>query len=631
MISLSYNGLKDREKAIASPIRDTCEWLFSNATYERWQSTTGLLWLKGKPGAGKSTITSHLVKRLQARACQSQGESLVVSHFFYAGGSKLQKSLLGFYRSLLHQLVRKDNMLAQEFVQHCAERCANEEKPMALFEWHQNDLRTELVSLLAKASARYRVFIVLDALDECENESSGRIIQSLLADLCSGPSKKCPSLSVCISCRPFPAVMRLYDYEITVDECNGEDINTAIIAQLGPQALSSSPVIEQTIRDKASGIFQWVLLVVERIIAMDNDGEGSRAMLREITNTPLELRDIYEGLLRKTTRKDAGDALHLMQWVSFAARPLTLNELRTALVMDESCSPGRSVMECIELNEGCEDVLQMEKRVRALSKGLLEVKTLADTRLVQFIHQSAREYVVWDGLTRLYDMQRAWRAPHEDHKISANDRLAKSCVRYLLVEEILTMGKEDLDLAPRLESFPFCEYAAKFWTWHVRASDHPAISPRYLVEACQWPSAEILQGWARIYNASSDIRMRDESKEANDLLFVAISEDLNQVLRCILDRQSGKGQLTILAHPTSIWPLIRDFRTHARIRTHIGGKSSISWESGGSQDASRAWIQRHYTYELGNDAVAQSCKNILVRDCTNAARCRSGCQPTRRS
>ena len=85
----------------------TCMWLLDQTQYKDWldpekiQNHHGFLWVKGKPGAGKSTMMKYAL----ARAKQAMTSSVIISFFFNARGETLEKTTLGMYRSLLFQLL----------------------------------------------------------------------------------------------------------------------------------------------------------------------------------------------------------------------------------------------------------------------------------------------------------------------------------------------------------------------------------------------------------------------------------------------------------------------------------------------------------------------------------------------
>lgn len=76
--SLCFFQLEAREHSIGDAQKHTAEWLLSHGLFTTWLDhdrssldQRKFLWLKGKPGAGKSTITKHIYKKLKRRATLS--------------------------------------------------------------------------------------------------------------------------------------------------------------------------------------------------------------------------------------------------------------------------------------------------------------------------------------------------------------------------------------------------------------------------------------------------------------------------------------------------------------------------------------------------------------------------------
>ena len=67
------------------------------------KGTTGLFWVKGDPGAGKSVLMKHSVKKTR----EHSPDDLVVSFFFHGQGTPLQKTLLSLYRALLASMLEQ--------------------------------------------------------------------------------------------------------------------------------------------------------------------------------------------------------------------------------------------------------------------------------------------------------------------------------------------------------------------------------------------------------------------------------------------------------------------------------------------------------------------------------------------
>ena len=107
--SLRFDQIDARQTTIKNAHARTCRWLLKNSKYLDWLDTTklgehhGFLWIKGKPGTGKST----LMKFALANARKTMKDRIVISFFFNARGENLEKSTLGTYRSLLLQLLQQ--------------------------------------------------------------------------------------------------------------------------------------------------------------------------------------------------------------------------------------------------------------------------------------------------------------------------------------------------------------------------------------------------------------------------------------------------------------------------------------------------------------------------------------------
>ena len=105
--SLKFDQIDARQMTIKNSHAKTCKWLLKNSEYLDWLNATklgehhGFLWIKGKPGTGKST----LMKFALTNARKTMKDRIVISFFFNARGEGLEKSTIGTYQSLLLQLL----------------------------------------------------------------------------------------------------------------------------------------------------------------------------------------------------------------------------------------------------------------------------------------------------------------------------------------------------------------------------------------------------------------------------------------------------------------------------------------------------------------------------------------------
>jgi nucleoside phosphorylase len=107
--SLQFDQIDKRKLNITGAHGKTCQWLLQLPDYKRWldhqgaATHHGLFWIRGKPGAGKSTLMKFIYGRMRKK--DKRHAILTISFFFHARGSYLERSILGMYQSLLFQLL----------------------------------------------------------------------------------------------------------------------------------------------------------------------------------------------------------------------------------------------------------------------------------------------------------------------------------------------------------------------------------------------------------------------------------------------------------------------------------------------------------------------------------------------
>ncbi|RYP06973.1 hypothetical protein DL765_009292 [Monosporascus sp. GIB2] len=138
--------------------RGTGQWLLDSAEFQEWLKRSGqTLFCPGIPGAGKTILTSIVIDDLTTRF---QGDSNICIAYFYCDFRRREEQTAeDLLASLLKQLSQGQSSLPDSvralYGQH--EKKRTRPKP------------DEISRALQSVAAMYsRVFIVLDALDECE-------------------------------------------------------------------------------------------------------------------------------------------------------------------------------------------------------------------------------------------------------------------------------------------------------------------------------------------------------------------------------------------------------------------------------------------------------------------------------
>jgi hypothetical protein len=171
-----------------------------------------------------------------------QLESAVISFFFNARGNQLERSPLGLFRSLLHQLLQRRRHLLSAFLpKFRAKRDTLKEG----WVWEEGEL-SDYFSHIVTNSQISSMIVFIDALDECE-ESKVRRIVSFLANLTGSAVSSGCSLNVCMSSRHYPHISVSRCLEIVVEHYNSSDILKYVESELclqgtqGMEFLMGSP------------------------------------------------------------------------------------------------------------------------------------------------------------------------------------------------------------------------------------------------------------------------------------------------------------------------------------------------------------------------------------------------------
>lgn len=190
--------------AIFEPIRNEyhamSQWLFSDDTYKAWEdvadASTNLLCLKGPRGFGKSVKITCVIKRLMKLACPKHDENVTkpelstqdlrdhhtqdarVLYFYFKKGDDAAQFTLRAMQSLLSQMLEYPAFLQDsDLTEECLRLFGGERGDGEMLKEVINS--SELLAVLLEKLANLLgipVYIVLDALDECEDRVHGNLL-----------------------------------------------------------------------------------------------------------------------------------------------------------------------------------------------------------------------------------------------------------------------------------------------------------------------------------------------------------------------------------------------------------------------------------------------------------------------
>ncbi|RYP60263.1 hypothetical protein DL770_010028 [Monosporascus sp. CRB-9-2] len=517
--SLCFPNIDVRRDDIAHAYPHTCEWLFHTTEFREWRERTdlpthkGVLWIKGKPGAGKSTLMKHTL-----RHCQKVfGDRLIVAYFFNARGDGLEKSLLGMLRSILYQLLSQDDVWYEHFVPLFRDK--EEKHKVWGWEWQQLQLKEFMLSEIQKWQLK-PLLLLIDALDEC-NQEDVRAVVDFLERLSINAVNARATLSICLSSRHYPNIRMERTLELTVETSkdHGEGINTYIRETLIRDNMIDPEIrrkIGTEIRQKASGLFMWVVLVVAMLNQAYDKGRVE-TMQRTLEKVPDNLEKVFNTLLSKDGPNKAETVL-MIQWVLFCRRPLKPEEL-VATVAEAGPENLKVLNRLIFTSEN------VQKRITSSSKGLIEVRK-GNAASVQFIHQSVN-----DLLLRNKRLQTLDQALGPDPISATHGRLWVFCRSYIeRVDPTLTSEEHIRELN---DNYPFLEYAAN----HIFDHAEKALSGGAMQETIvQWLRMrnDRFGWWKTFLNTSGEHSYSERDKDAG-LLYVLSLRGSQSLVRALLE------------------------------------------------------------------------------------------------
>ncbi|KAM0345457.1 hypothetical protein ACHAPU_006384 [Fusarium lateritium] len=498
--SLSFVEQEHRYSEI-SCAENTCEWLLEYPQYQAWMNRPrGLFWVKGCPGTGKSVLMKFAADMMRRR---KSGE-LVVSFFIHGRGVLLQRTPLGVLRALLNSLLVSFPTYLSELTQ----RFLDQQKRYGSYEqkhgwrWTEEELEKLLFELLTKGTKERPVVVFVDALDECAEERGKRLLGSFKR-LMANAERVGSLVKICFSSRHFPILGHETIPRVYVEEKNDTDIRLIIEDRLRElQPVERRQQIENEILSKAQGGFQWAVLITDMILNEDAIGSRTEDLLSMVSSIPPNLDELYSFILNGATEDMHKHMIKLFQWVLFAERPLSTQELREALSTDNNMAC-TTVLQLRSHKDWSDNVSKFETRVRHISRGLVEFQDREVyeqyelggeewSREAQFIHQSVADFVSQKFFPPA-DMESKTRSSER----SGHFEISRSFFKYMVLEEILHGG--DLSREKLSAKFPLMPYGVSFVLYHVRAVGIEGIPQNDLIELIQWDRPERLKLLATVW------------------------------------------------------------------------------------------------------------------------------------
>lgn len=391
--ALAFSEMNYRFMTINHPSPQTCRWFFETPEYTRWRDQEfqrkhhGLLWVKGKPGSGKSTITKCALEHARETYIQ---EKTIYFFFNARGKTLLEKTTQGMFRSLLYQMAEDVPWLLRAVDLEAAEMYKKQGWPLEL-------LKSLFREAICQFTENSQLSCYVDALDEGEDADEVRDMVSLLEELLETAAGNKHSLSVYLASRHHPNISVANSEEIILDdnEEHQHDIEVYARSKLKCKQAALKEELINAIIQRSSGVFLWVVLVI-RDLNKESDRGNQHRLLPRLQQLPNGLDDLFRGMF--DADENDNSMLPAIQWVMFAYDALTPLQLYFAVLT--STDPGEE--SSVIWDRSLVNEATAKDFIVASSKGLLEV-VINDRKLhiVQFIHESVRQHLLTSGLRQL--------------------------------------------------------------------------------------------------------------------------------------------------------------------------------------------------------------------------------------
>ena len=384
-------------------------WLLEHRDFTTWFSnpSSRSLWCNGPPGVGKSVLSSIVIDHIQSeRASDRNDVGLAFAYFRHdqSDSSNAENSIATHViATLLKQLARRVEEFPKELVDAFNSQYKNDRNPTF-------DFCVRSFHLLA--SRFTESFVVIDALDECNEISRG-----LMLDFLYGITKIMPSIKLFITSRLESTIaesilalkvptIEIHARHVTRDIAEYVNGRLNLLTEPWPERVKprsrflrlQDPSTKDRIFDalvgNSNGVFLWVDLQLDNICRQKNDED----ILEVLLSLPAELNETYTRIF-KQIRKEARPLQQLarkcLMWVLHARQPISLYELRDAISTTENCI-SRSDLEKNRRKYTTFDIMDACRHLLVSESPYFD-ENYHGMATIRLLHYSVAEYLYMDN------------------------------------------------------------------------------------------------------------------------------------------------------------------------------------------------------------------------------------------
>jgi hypothetical protein len=398
--SLKFENMSTREAQLTDANVITVDWVWGlpsgPTSFSQWLSSkTGVFWIQGKPGSGKSTLMRYLKghNKTKHHLAQASPRGWTLIHFFFDFRARngISNSCDGLIRAILYQVACE---LPEISVSIAGFGIVDPLQPQLQREicWTSTKLRNALLKALRTCATN--ILLLIDGVDELEGVGRDMIDMIELFQELDSLDNHDHRVKICIASRPDPLMVTAFSRSsgFKLQDHNYDGIRNYIdrrmkIAVHGPGIPECSELnllqFTEPVAKRSQGVFLWARFATDELLEGNANGDDSDDLWARLEALPDELEAIYQRIMTRTIHKyGKSDETSVMLQIAY----FTL----LSLSIQEFCIVFHHCMRRQVSYESC-SLETFEKKLRAKTGGLVEV---VGGRLgkVKLIHETVRAY-----------------------------------------------------------------------------------------------------------------------------------------------------------------------------------------------------------------------------------------------
>jgi hypothetical protein len=320
---LWYTSMTDRYEDVMEAYPETFEWIYVDSAsdglrwdnFSEWLKTgSGVYWISGKAGSGKSTLMKHIFDDSRTHEYLTSWEGdypLCIATFFFwgKGGCADQRSQTGMLRALLHQALNQYRELIPvvfptEWASLYSASINHLEVPKT--KWTLRQLLNAFTTFARQTIIPLKTCLFIDGLDEFEGDLEA--VEELASSLKEITSSVSFNVKVCVSSRPWMSFEDIFASGpcLRLHTLTASDIEFFVAGKLNENSAfqtlaSKDPTMTQALVDEivstAQGVFLWVRLVVKSLLIGIRNRDSIAILQSRLRSLPRELEPLYTHLM----------------------------------------------------------------------------------------------------------------------------------------------------------------------------------------------------------------------------------------------------------------------------------------------------------------------------------------------